>query len=152
VGEWYGWNGKPNEGCKKLARDIAAGILERERAAGWNVQPGPADSAIYAEENGNCIARDLAAGGAYFIPSEKGAGSRKAGWEKMRQYLAAALQSPMEMPGLVVFENCIQWLRTVPTLPRDEKNRDDVDTDAEDHAADETRYMLMGAWGKGNAW
>jgi hypothetical protein len=30
----------------------------------------------------------------------------------------------------------------VLALPRDEKDLDDVDTDAEDHAADETRYRV----------
>jgi hypothetical protein len=48
----------------------------------------------------------------------------------------------MEEPGLFVFEHCRQWLRTVPTLPRDEKKPDDVDTDAEDHAGDMTRYRV----------
>jgi hypothetical protein len=28
----------------------------------------------------------------------------------------------------------------VPVLPRDEKDPDDVDTEAEDHVADEARY------------
>ncbi|MFZ9311878.1 MAG: terminase large subunit domain-containing protein, partial [Arenimonas sp.] len=152
VGEWYGWNGRANEGRKMLARDIAREILAREKAAGWNVQPGPADSAIYAEENGNCIARDMADAGVRWIPCEKGAGSRKAGWQRMREMLAAARQSPMEHPALIVFDSCVQWIRTVPTLPRDERDRDDVDTKAEDHIADETRYFLMGSWGKGNAW
>lgn len=32
--------------------------------------------------------------------------------------------------------------RTIPSLPRDEKNWDDIDTHAEDHAADEWRYLM----------
>ena len=51
---------------------------------------------------------------------------------------------PRELPGLfVVGEHCPHFLRTVLTLPRDERDPDDVDTDAEDHIADETRYMAM---------
>jgi len=37
--------------------------------------------------------------------------------------------------------------RTVPALPRARSNPEDVDTDAEDHAADELRYMLMHCYG-----
>jgi hypothetical protein len=31
----------------------------------------------------------------------------------------------------------------VPVLPRDERNPEDVDTDAEDHEGDATRYRLV---------
>ena len=62
IAEWYGWNGKPNEGCKLTAEAVARGILERERAsvlAGLAVKPGPADSAIFASDGGHCIADDM---------------------------------------------------------------------------------------------
>ena len=57
--------------------------------------------------------------------------------------LKACLATPMEEPGLFVFKGCRQFIRTIPTLPRDEKKQDDVDTDAEDHIADETRYRVL---------
>lgn len=65
IGEWYGWNGKPNEGSKMLAVDVARGILERERKMGLagRVKAGPADSAIFDTQNGNCIADDMAMAG-----------------------------------------------------------------------------------------
>ncbi|CAN0052047.1 unnamed protein product, partial [Chrysoparadoxa australica] len=37
------------------------------------------------------------------------------------------------------------WVRTVPVLPRDEKEPDDINTEAEDHCADETRYKVRHA-------
>jgi hypothetical protein len=46
-------------------------------------------------------------------------------------------------PGLYVFDTCTQFIRTVPVLPRDERLYDDVDTDAEDHIGDETRYRVL---------
>ena len=50
---------------------------------------------------------------------------------------------PREYPGLfIVRGRCPHFLRTVPTLPRDDQDLDDVDTDAEDHIADEVRYRL----------
>jgi hypothetical protein len=51
---------------------------------------------------------------------------------------------PRELPGLFVFNTCEQFIRTVPVLPRDEKDLDDVNTEAEDHVADECRYFIRG--------
>jgi len=48
-----------------------------------------------------------------------------------------------EQAGLFVFETCEQFIEMVPSIPRDEKNMDDVDTDAEDHIADESRYRCL---------
>ena len=49
---------------------------------------------------------------------------------------------PRENPGLFVFDTCTAFIETLPVLPRDEKDMDDVDTDAEDHVADEVRYFV----------
>jgi hypothetical protein len=40
-------------------------------------------------------------------------------------------------------DNCEDTLRTLPTLQHDEKDQEDLDTDGEDHAADEIRYACM---------
>ena len=48
-----------------------------------------------------------------------------------------------EMPGLFVFNNCTHFIDLFPILPRDEKDSDDVDTDAEDHIGDEVRYRIL---------
>ena len=133
INEWYGSNGQPNEGCKMLASEIAEGIEEREAEMGIEVAPGPADSSIFDSENGNCIAEDMAGRGIYWTQADKSPGSRKAGWEKMRNRFKAANQFPMEDPGLFFFNNCLQAIRTIPVLPRDQKKTDDVDTSSEDH-------------------
>lgn len=143
IDEWYGWNGRPNEGCKMLAVEIARGIKERESELGYRVQPGCADSSIFAAENGVSIADDMAKAGIKWLEADKSPGSRKIGWERIRRYLKASLDSPMEESGLFIFDGCVQWARTVPTLPRDARKRDDVDTTAEDHAGDASRYRLM---------
>jgi hypothetical protein len=144
VAEYYGWNGAPNEGCKMLAVDVAREILERERQLfpGRKVLPGPADSAIYAVENGNGIAQDMAKTGVKWIEADKRPGSRKTRFEAMRKMMKAALKTPMEDPGLFVTENCLQFIRTVPVLPRDTRDMDDVDTGAEDHVYDEASYRI----------
>jgi hypothetical protein len=149
--EWYGWNGKANEGCKMLATEVADGILEREKAWKYKVRPGPADSSIFDTENGNCIAADMAKRGVRWTIANKAPGTRKQGWEMMRKMLKAATAERAEEPGLYAFDHCTQWIRTVPTLIRDEKNMDDVNTKAEDHAGDSTRYRILGVR-KGNAY
>lgn len=49
---------------------------------------------------------------------------------------------PDGLPGLVVFENCTNLIRTLPSLVYDKRNVEDIDTDGEDHAYDALRYML----------
>jgi hypothetical protein len=164
--EWYGWSGKANTGLRMLATDIAAGIVERELTMGIHgkVQPGAADNSIWDSENGNSIAADMLKSvtikgskyqGVEWIRSDKSPGSRKDGWEKCRKYLrqscrqyiiasnGARIPVPREKPGVFVFDNCKSFIDLVPTLPRDEIDQDDVDTEAEDHIGDEFRYHVL---------
>lgn len=140
IAEWYGWNGKPNEGCKMLAVDIADGIVEREGRFPYRVLPGPADTSIFDTQNGMCIADDMKKRKVSWTKADKSPGSRKNGWEMIRKMLKQA--SGNELPGFYVFENCTHVVRTLPVLPRDATHTDDVDTDAEDHAPDVVRYRL----------
>jgi len=162
VREWYGSTGRPNEGLRMLSTDISAGIIDREVAWGWRrddytrVKAGVADSAIFTVEDGRSIASEMQRPvrfpdgrvyrGISWLPSDKSPGSRKNGWEAMRQMIRAAQPRkglPREEPGLfVVGDECGQFLRTVLALPRDEKDLDDIDTNAEDHIADEARYRV----------
>ena len=48
-----------------------------------------------------------------------------------------------EEPGLRIFKTCRNLIRTLSTLPTDNKNPEDVDTNAEDHAYDALRYGCM---------
>lgn len=146
IAEWYGWNGKPNEGSKLSDSEIAKGIVERETAMGIHgrVQPGPADSSIFDEVNGDSPALIQKRHGVRWLPADKSPGTRVRGWSVIRERLAEARKERPEGPGLFVFDRCSQFIRTVPVLPRDERNRDDVDTDAEDHIADEMRYRVLG--------
>jgi len=142
VGEWYGWTGTPNKGAGTFDKDIAKGIKKYEKERGWKVFSGPADSSIFTEENGKSIAGEYKPFGIYWKKADKSPGSRVAGWRKIRDMLSSAIKAPKEEPGLYVFNICTQFIRTVPVLPRDDKKLDDVNTDAEDHIGDETRYML----------
>jgi hypothetical protein len=156
IDEWYGWSGKANEGLRMLAVDITKGIVEREIAWGIDgrVKAGPADTSIYTVENGMSIAHDMSLPirvgnqlhpGVHWTQADKRPGSRKTGWEMLRKMMDNSKRKdglPREKPGIFVFENCKQFIRTVPVLPRSEKDMDDVDTLAEDHIGDETRYKI----------
>ena len=164
IKEYYGWNGQPNQGLKALAKDIAKEIVEREISWGLRdptgngplrVKPGPADSSIYDVENGVSIGMDMEKQirignnlhkGVYWTRADKRAGSRKTGWEAIRKMMAAAKSDeglPRENPGFfIVGEENPQFLRTVLSLPRSERDLDDVDTTAEDHIGDEVRYRV----------
>lgn len=142
INEWYGCTGKPNEGLRMTAANVASGILERERAMKLPVKPGPADSAIYAVTDDISIGQNMEKAGVRWTVADKKAGSRKNGWELIRVRLESAANGE-DNPGLYVMENCRDFIRTVPPLPRDDRDPDDIDTEAEDHCADETRYRCL---------
>lgn len=149
IAEWYGCNqdrvDHANEGLRMLASEIACGILDREqRYFGRQIYSGVADSAIWegaGTTGARSVADEMAQHGVTFSKSVKGAGSRASGWEVMRRMLKASATG-QDAPGLFVCDNCHDWIRTVPSMPRDRINLDDIDSDAEDHASDETRYFL----------
>lgn len=162
VAEWYGTSGQINQGLKLLATEVAKGIIEKEIALGLygRVSAGPADNAIWTADGGNSIATEMSKPiiingqkypGVTWLRSKK---SRISGWERFRICLENAkpkvvetngtlVSYPREYPGLFVCSNCKHFIELVPILARDEKNPDDIDSNTEDHIADETRYLLM---------
>jgi hypothetical protein len=163
IGEWYGWPGigHENEGVKLEDVDIGRGIATREKALreflglAQAIQPGPADSSIFDADPGKASIAAGIASGFYgrpgkcpdiFTTADKSPGSRVRGLAVVRRYFKASLAERMEEPGLFVFSTCRDgFIRTMPTLARDAKNPDDIDSEAEDHVADECRYRLTAA-------
>lgn len=107
----------------------------------WGISPdGVADDAIFnrtGSETGS-IAAEFRRAGVHFSKAQKG--SRLAGWQTMRRLLADA--GKPDLPGLYVSRSCQVWWQTVPSLPRDPRKPEDVDSTAPDHAADACRYAL----------
>jgi hypothetical protein len=51
----------------------------------------------------------------------------------------------LDGPELVIMQNCRNLIRTLPNLPRDKENPEDVKSrDVEDHGYDAMRYLLQG--------
>ena len=142
--EWYGCEkDRPNTGLRLTPREIARGIaaLEREEAADGIPILRVADPAIFDESRGESVARQMepqnGQPGVYF---HRGDNARLAG--KMRLHERLRFDSGGRA-GLYVFSTCRDFIRTVPLLPYSLTQPEDVDTAAEDHIYDETRYFCM---------
>jgi len=150
IDEWYGTKEiGTNQGLKMSARDIAKGINAREKRMvdeGWIKSlpiAGPADNQIYNvnEKESDSIASKMAEEGVEWTTSDKRAGSRINGLQLLRDRLKASISR--EGAGIYFMEHCISMFETLPVLPRDTKNIEDVDTNAEDHPYDEVRYKVL---------
>jgi len=148
--EWYGTKSVgTNLGLQMSAADIADGINAIERQLiddGWlpyRPWPGPADNQIrnVREKDVDTIEKKMADKGVRWTDCDKSPGSRKQGLQILRERLEAALRG--EGPGVYVMSHCHGSISTVPTLPRNDKDLDDVDTTAEDHPYDGWRYRLL---------
>lgn len=145
--EWYGSTGKPNEGLKLTAEQVADGIKSRE--IGDTVKGGVLDPAAFAEDGGPSIAERMRRMGVSFRPADNKrvpqAGAM-GGWDQMRQRINGPRDedgNPTGPPMLYVFSTCRDFIRTVPVLQHDLSRPEDLDTDGEDHVADEARYACM---------
>ena len=145
--EWYGCvKDSPNTGLRLDSATVARKVLEREER--WReadlLFDRIADPAIFKQDDGPSIAEKMAEEGVVF---RKGDNKRLTGWDECRNRLVGVEGQPM----FYVQEHCEQFIRTVPILSRDENDWDDVDTDQEDHAADEWRYVCMSRPGDGTS-
>ncbi len=141
--EWYGWRtGSRNEGLRMVAGEIADGIKERDKKLP-RVRGGPADTNIFDDyEPGRSVAGDMRRRGIRWTRADK---ARKQGWEQCRTALKNAIPVKgvgRENPGFFVCQRCDQFIELIPSAPRDDDDLDDIDTDWEDHIADEWRYFM----------
>lgn len=138
--ELYGCTETPNEGLKWNAPVVFAEVARTEREHPWlrgKTIRGIADPAIWDAQYGESIAETAAKCGVYF---DKGDHERIPGWMQVHYRFQFDGNG---FPMMYVFSNCKAFIRTIPLLQYDEHKVEDVDTDGEDHVADETRYFLM---------
>lgn len=138
--EWYGWDGTPNKGANLTVSEIAAGILEREeeeRREGIEVDRICDPSLMFERERGDSLQIKFAQHGIHF---RRGDNARMAAKAELHERLRFRENG---RPALYVFTSCRQFIRTIPALPYSLTKPEDVDTAAEDHVYDESRYFLM---------
>lgn len=138
--ERYGYGGRANVGSRETASEVARKVLkvnaEDERPdAKWRHHVG--DASMWGEsghQRGVSIATLMAEEGLAVRRGPVGPGTRK----PTLQHLVDRLRSRR----FFVVRSCKHWLRTVPVIAPDPDDPEDVDTEAEDHCIDETRYAL----------
>lgn len=138
--EWYGASA-PQKGLRMTADEVADGIAARED--GEEIAYGVLDPAAFAQDGGPSIAERMMRRGVLFRRADNrrlgnGLGAM-GGWDQMRSRMRGRDGVPM----LYVFETCADFIRTIPALQHDPDKAEDLDTEAEDHAADEARYGCM---------
>ena len=95
------------------------------------------DPAIWSTQGGESIGSLFERERIYF---EKGVNDRLNGKMQVHHRLAFDENG---WPMLYIFDTCKHLIRTLPGLVYSETDPEDVDTDGEDHAYDELRYMCM---------
>jgi hypothetical protein len=148
--EWYGTEEiGTNRGLRISVSEIAEGIKQIEISLmnqKWILKqpkPGPADNKIreVVDKDLETIEKLMADRGIKWTNSDKSKGSRVNGLALFREMLFNSKRK--SGPGFYVMQNCISTIKTVPILPRDSKNIEDVDTKSEDHIWDAIRYKIL---------
>ena len=138
--EYYGCTKVPNEGVKMTPPQVFAEIHKIETEHRWLAGKkivGIADPAIWDAETGESIADVAAKHQVFFNPGDH---KRIPGWMQMHYRFAF---DDNGFPMMYIFRNCKAFIRTIPILQYDEHKPEDLDTDGEDHVADEVRYFCM---------
>lgn len=139
--EWYGAK-EPNVGLKLTAEEVGQGIASREPDE--KVHYGVLDPAAFAQDGGPSLAERInqqLRQAKFRRADNKRVGTLGAmgGWDQLRRRLDGEDGTPM----IMFFNTCRDSIRTIPALQHDENRPEDVDTEGEDHAGDETRYACM---------
>jgi Phage terminase large subunit len=163
--EWYGSTDPASggKGLKLTAEQVGEGIASREKddpklsygvfdPSAFNVDPSVyvgAKGPSFAERiNGRLIAKKLAAFRAADntrVPTTYSKDKRgpMSGWDGMRSRIIGLLDKdaqPTGIPMIYCFDTCTASIRTIPLLQHDPARAEDLDTESEDHAADDWRY------------
>jgi len=146
--EWYGWNGEPNVGLRLTDEEIARGIIEIEKTLGitnkditrlagpdcFNKKPdykgggqGPSTADIFDTYNIKLLPGD---------PSRD---------LKIRQFRSRLFipENKETKPMLQVYENCKNFIRTIPLIPVDKNKIEYIDVTSENHCFDSACHLMM---------
>jgi hypothetical protein len=132
--EYYGTTGKPNEGIKLNAREIAKEIRKMQQFESINDQV--ADPAIFDVSVGTSINEEMNKEKVFWRPADN---KRVAGWQQIRTRLKGIDNKPL----LFIMQSCKALIRTLPIMQYDQTKPEDLNTKLEDHACDTLRYLCM---------
>jgi hypothetical protein len=155
--EWYGSTDPASggKGLKLTAEQVADGLIEREKDE--KLAYGVLDPSTFKVDGGPSIAERINRK----LTAKKLASFRAAdntrvntrdskdkrgpmnGWDQMRARIVGQLDDkgrPTGVPMIYCFSTCTASIRTIPVLQHDPARPEDLDTESEDHAADDWRY------------
>jgi hypothetical protein len=158
--EWYGMEpGQPNVGLKMTAEEVADGIVERDDPGFVFKWPHSViDPSAMAENGGPSISERMLRRTKKRVAWREADNKRVAhrgaigGWDQVRSRLIGTCERDSVTndvlwdtgsPMLFLFSTCVHTIRTLPALQHDDAKPEDVDSDGEDHAPDETRYACV---------
>lgn len=145
--EWYVASG-PGKGLKLTAEELALGIKKRT-LPNERISYSVLDPSAFKEDGGPSIAERMFKSHQILCrPADNKRVSRgtkqgsgpMGGWDQMRARLTGDGDGN---PMAVCFNTCVDSIRTIPVLQHDTDKPEDLDTEAEDHAADDWRYACM---------
>lgn len=136
--EWYGCEkGKHDLGIRMASSEVARKSWEISVPEGC--EDMVADPAIWSRTDDNPSVADQFAAVGWVM--HKANNDRIQGLIKVHDYLRTSGSDGK--PMMMVVDTCKAWWRTMPILVADEKHPEDIDTNSEDHAYDDTRYAAM---------
>lgn len=142
-GEWYGCDkDEMDKGIKMGCADVAKKAWEMALLEG--VTECVADTAMWNKDDdapSHAEMWEKAGGEDTGFKMIKANKDRINGLSVMHQRMQARGEDGR--PMLLVFDHCVDFIRTIPVLTPDPHNPEDIDTKLEDHIYDETRYAAM---------
>lgn len=135
-------------GPGQTGRIFGKKLLEIEEAWGWTDSKGFSKLFGYMDHQGRqqygsegpTPTEAMQEMGIPWFDADK---ERKTGWVEIRRRLMERGGPEGRTPGLRIFRNCRNLIRTLPNLVAKEDDLDDIDSKQEDHAADALRYGCM---------
>lgn len=138
--EYYGWNGKPDEGCRMESHEVALEILQAD--ADEHIDIRVADSAMWAQVDGPSVAENMMSvrWNERRLVLSQAVKNRRDNYQEVRRRVAGIDNRPL----FYATSDCTHFWRTVPSLSLDTLNPEKgPDTKQEDHWYDCLSYVCM---------
>ena len=156
--EIYGWNGTPNQGLRWADTEQGQAIIKKEKSMGFNVESnGVINPQIIRLCDPTCFNKkpDYKGGGQGTSTAEEfrrlglvlrpGDPTRSLKWRQFHQRLLVEQDENknFKTPMMQVYDTCTHFIRTIPNIVVNPNNIEEIDTDGEDHIADEAALICM---------
>lgn len=141
--EYYGWNGKPNEGLKLESPQLAKNILNMEKEAEERMDYRVSDTQLWAKNDGPSMAERMFEATKGAFNPRKAIKDRQAGYAEICNRLKGMETEDGFLPMFYITENCTHFWRTMPSLVLDDLQPEKgPDEHQELHVYDEVSYSL----------